>query len=227
MTMKTLPKTLALGAAVGCLLLGGVAQAQDPEPVVSQGEVGSRDGALVCFFECKEGYQSDWWQEVTTLVFANPTIPFNENTNDYLTLVLRLGFYDGQMNPIGRSVVEVGPTDVDEINVCRTLGDNAPSMGMITITNEAAGTSEETPYLPYVFIKNLTGKFFKNVDEPFDGRVTSVAKTECRTVPDTLDSNDVRLNDAPFVDRRFIENTGLNGSPLADDTARDFPETLP
>jgi hypothetical protein len=78
-----------------------------------------------------------------------------------------------------------------------------------------------------VFIKNLTGKFFKNVDEPFDGRVTSVAKTECRTVPDTLDTFDPRLDDLVPNRTRFIENTGRGGSSLIDDGATDFPETLP
>jgi hypothetical protein len=95
MTMKTLPKTLALGAAAGCLLLGGVAQAQSvPEP--SSGEAPETGGTVACFYECKDGYQDDWWQEVTTLMLMNPGDPISVDDGTILNIL------DGNQNFLAR-----------------------------------------------------------------------------------------------------------------------------
>jgi hypothetical protein len=122
MTMKTLPKRLALGAAVGLFALSGLAQAQ------SATADGEQSGVLVCFYECKNGTDPSWWQEVTTLMVTNPT-----------PTVLSPDFYflDGNSNPIAKTSQQMGPYDVDEINVCRTLQAASvapPSAGMIVLT---------------------------------------------------------------------------------------------
>ena len=35
----------------------------------------------------------------------------------------------------------------------------------------------------YASVLDALGKFFVTIDEPFDGRVTGIAKTECRQIP--------------------------------------------
>jgi hypothetical protein len=153
--------------------MSGVAQAQIDQ-LPSEGEL--PENVVACFFECKDGYQDTWWQEVTTLMLMNPA-----NTDPALNIT-RLFFLDGQQNFIADMSVESNSFDLDEVNICRSLeagGAPVPSAGMILAIPGAAATD----YADYIWMKNLVGKFFKTVDEPFDGRVTGVAKTECRVVP--------------------------------------------
>ncbi len=56
------------------------------------------------------------------------------------------------------------------------------------------------------------GKFFVNVDEPFDGRVTGIAKTECRGVPLSVTAPaEIQAlflaENPPFVSEILIEGT--------------------
>ncbi len=64
----------------------------------------------------------------------------------------------------------------------------------------------------YGWVKNLLGKFSVDVDEPFDGRVTSIAKTECRGVPLSVTSPaEVQAKfiaaDPPFVSEILVGGT--------------------
>jgi hypothetical protein len=202
--MKFVSKLIATSAAAGYLAMSGVAQAQIDQ-LPSEGEL--PENVVACFFECKDGYQDTWWQEVTTLMLMNPA-----NTDPTLNIT-RLFFLDGQQNFIADMSVESNSFDLDEVNICRSLEAGAapvPSAGMILAIPGAAATD----YVDYIWIKNLVGKFFKTVDEPFDGRVTGVAKTECRVVPRPV-VLDTAIQDAfnatnpipPTVDPILIEDT--------------------
>jgi hypothetical protein len=59
-------------------------------------------------------------------------------------------------------------------------------------------------------MKNVLGKFFKTVDEPFAGRATGIGKTECRVVPTGMVLSTRVFEDlsgAPLVNPIVIENT--------------------
>ncbi len=195
---KTVSTLIAAGAVAGYLMLAAApAQAQT---VVSQGEEPS---VLACFYECKEGYRADWWQEVTTLMVMNPTA---------VEPLLPLFYvFDGNENMIAFFTIGLSKFDIDEVNLCRTLqgaGINPPSAGMIVATLLAG----PDPFGPYVYIKNVIGKFFKTVDEPFAGRVTGIGKTECRVVPSSMVMPQNLLDEAavqnpPVIPPILIEQT--------------------
>lgn len=200
--MKFVSKLIATSAAAGYLAMSGVAQAQtDP----SGGEL--PDNVIACSFECNDGYQDTWWQRVTTLTLINPG-----DTNPALNITT-LRVLDGQQNFIASMEVTSDSFDLDAVNICRSLqagGATVPPAGMILAVRGATGTA----YLDYIWMENLVGKFFKTVDEPFDGRVTGVAKTECRVIPaaivQELEIEDAFDNTIPppvFVDPVFIEDT--------------------
>ncbi len=202
----------ALAAAAFAMLLGfsGEARAQEP----SRGEASAVIG---CFYECKEGSNSRTWQEVTTLMIAN----FARGGNS-----AKLAYLNGNERIIATSAVLMSFEDLDEVNVCRSLqaaGITPPSAGLVEIL-------ARDPILPpngipvpkegvYAWVKNVTGEFSKEVDEPFEGRVTSVGKTECRIIPPrVLSFEELRRkieraedNNAPQIRSILIEETGQDG----------------
>ena len=56
-------------------------------------------------------------------------------------------------------------------------GNTVAAEGPLTGEAELMGGPSSFPV--HGWVKNLLGKFFVNNDEPFDGRVTGIAKTEC------------------------------------------------
>lgn len=155
---------------------------------------------LSCFYECKPGPTVGGvptWQEITTLVVVN------QNDDENITnpgpgaddgrRVINLKYLGANQNPLGASRgvgapfvndfgLDLSAGDLDEVNICRTLqaaGLPVPEIGLVELYiaggNPGAGI--------YAWMKNLLGKFFVTVDEPFDGSVNSIAKTECRPVP--------------------------------------------
>ncbi len=166
---------LGLAAAVFAMLFGfsGEARAQ----ALSLGEASAVIG---CFYECKE-LNDRTWQEVTTLMIAN----FARGGNS-----AKLAYLNGNQDIIATSAVLMSFEDLDEVNICRSLeaaGIRPPSAGLVEILARDPILPPDGIPVPkagvYAWMKNLTGRFFKNVDEPFKGRVTSVAKTECRMIP--------------------------------------------
>jgi len=126
--MKTLKKLFALGAAAGSVILSGGALAQQA-PVASIGEV--QNNIVACFYECRNGTDPSWWQEVTTLMMAKAGSDEGP---------VRLWFLDGQSQFLARSELGVGIRDVDELNVCRTLQKasiNPPATGMVLIVTNS------------------------------------------------------------------------------------------
>jgi hypothetical protein len=206
--MKALIRLVAAVAIAAGALLTVTAPVQAQE-VVSEGE--KPLGGLACFYECKEGYLPTWWQEVTTLMILNPT-------NSAITPDLWI--FDGNENMLVSSFVELSEFDVDEVNICRTLEANGivpPSAGMVLMTRYL--NAPDDPWASYAYMKNVVGKFFKTVDEPFEGRVTGVGKTECRVVPSEMLSRtpliEIQNNqtEPPVVELLpnsliFIEDTG-------------------
>jgi hypothetical protein len=167
----------------------------------SLGETGL---VLVGFYECKDGPTPGTWAEVTSLMLTNASNRYISGT---------IVFLDGNQNIIAHSPIELSPEDLDEINVSRTLeagGVPVPSAGMIEIIlydpdgGEVGGV--------YGWMKNVVGKFFKVVDEPFDGRVTGVGKTECRVVPPSVTTRaeiegKILASGSPEIDAILIEGT--------------------
>lgn len=183
-------------AIVGLTVLSGQASGQAPF-VPSEGEAGP---VLACFYECNlgPGTSTTTWQEVTALLLTN------QSPNDSLASMTIL---NGHENAIARTSTVLSPLDVDEINVCRTLqsaGITPPSAGVVQI--EVTDTNGATPALgTFAWIKNLVGKFFITVNDPFQGLVNGVAKTECRIVPSTLATVPPGAPSLPPV---YIQNTG-------------------
>ena len=173
-------KRLLLSAGfLAATMLPGYAFPQEPP---SGGEISQ---VFACFYECKprkmtkEGLTVSW-QEITTLMVMN----MNSGSAD--TRLINAIFLDGNGNVLGSSRgpgvgLDMSPGDLDEIHVCRTLQANGlpvPQAGIVEFYVVGA-----EPGGVYAWVKNLIGKFQATIDEPFDGRVTGIAKTECRQVP--------------------------------------------
>jgi hypothetical protein len=167
----------------------GEAIAQDF--VQSLGELSS---VFSCFYECKPGPLVNnvaTWQEVTTLKLAN------QSSRSMFANILLL---DGNERIRARASTFLSGEDLDELNVCRTLQQGQivplPEQGLI----EVLLTVGALPPLPpggsvpdvqpafgaYGWMKNLLGKFFVTENEPFRGRVTGIAKGECRLAPPSV-----------------------------------------
>lgn len=181
-----------------------------PLKVESRGEVSP---VFSCFYECKQDKgRNPRWLELTTLMLVN-------QSRD--RLAAQIVFFNGREAPIAKTSTPLSPQDLDEINVCETLnrgGVQVPSAGVIEVV---LGVPVPTPgtapaFLPkggaYGWIKNISGKFTKSVDEPFEGTVTGIAKTECRVVgPNVITAKEIltiyNRTDIKSVDPRLIEGT--------------------
>jgi hypothetical protein len=193
--MKGWTTVVVLAAAFG---LPGKASAQFPPTG------GEASQLLACFYECKEGPTTragPTFQELTTLMITNQS---------RIATTTELIFLDGNERPIGRSRLQLSSLDLDEMNVCHSLlrsGVTPPPAGLIEIVVPEAATGRIGVY---AWVKNVTGKFFHEVPEPFEGRVTSVGKTQCAVVP-TPDVNDpdtiLSMADAPPVEPILVERT--------------------
>ncbi|MBI4640639.1 MAG: hypothetical protein HY731_08095 [Candidatus Tectomicrobia bacterium] len=183
-----------------------------PLKVESRGEVSP---VFSCFYECKQERtgRNPRWLELTTLMLVN-------QSRD--RLAAQIVFFNGREAPIAKTSTILSPQDLDEINVCETLnrgGVQVPSAGVIEVV---LGVPVPTPvgtapaFLPkggaYGWIKNISGKFSKSVDEPFQGTVTGIAKTECRVVgPNVITAKEIltifNRTDIKPINPRLIEDT--------------------
>lgn len=134
---------------------------------------------LSCFYECKPGPEiqgQPTYRQVTTLPIVN---------NGLFTEDVDVNFLDGNQNVIATTDVNLPPRDVDELAVCNTIeaitGAAPPRAGLIQIGNVAAAEEDRTSGV-FSWIKNVNGKFFADRPEPYDGRVTGVAKSQCAYV---------------------------------------------
>lgn len=154
-----------------------------------------------CFYECKAGPMVrgiETWQEVTSLVLANQS---------NAPIMGTVAFLDGNQNILAQSAINLSGEDLDEVNVCRTLEDlmgpgAVPAAGLIEVVLNQVGV--------YGWVKNHTGKFFSMIDEPFDGRVTSVGKTDCQLAPPSVTDPQVvlgKIANAPVIPPVLIEGT--------------------
>lgn len=169
MKVKQLVLSLCLaGVAAAGMTFSTTAFAQEES-------LGERGEVLACFYECKEGPLPDYWVEVTSLMLINAA---NRSMTANVILL------DGNGSMIAIAATHMSPEDLDEINICRTFqaaGIFPPSAGMIEVVlTDPAGLPA---FGTYGWVKNVVGKFFKTVDEPFQGRVNGIGKTECRVVP--------------------------------------------
>ena len=206
MKLRALIMSLGLVAAAG---FSGQIFAQQ----VSLGEASS---VFSCFYECKPGpivQGVPTRQEVTSIVLAN------QSNRDILAQIV---FLDSNQNIIAWAVQPLSGEDLDEFNVCSTLDRATPSVPQIGLIEVIL---LETPPGPtgvggtptvgvYGWIKNLLGKFFITDPEPFNGRVTGIAKTECRLVPPTVTTFDqiqekiaTQVPPPELVDVELIENS--------------------
>ncbi len=161
---------------------------------------------MICPFECKPGTPVrgvGTWNEVTTLMLFNM-----DNTTPDGTLV----FLDGNQKAIAQVVGDFfSGFDLDEINVCRTLeaGDiPVPEAGIVAVLSDVAGSDKG---LVYGWAKNYLGKFRMSQNEPFDGNVKGIAKTECRIVPEARVLSDIvekaEDDEAPSISPVLVEKT--------------------
>lgn len=200
--MKRWMTVVILAAALG---LPGQASAQFPP---TGGEAGQ---LLACFYECKAGPTSragPTFQELTTLMITNQS---------RVPTTAALLFLNGNQRPIAQTRLELSSLDLDELNVCHSMlrsGITPPPAGLVEIVIPEATTGRIGVY---AWMKNVTGKFFHEVPEPFEGRVTSVGKTQCEVVPvpeindpDTILS---QTEDVPFLEPILVEKTEDEPSP--------------
>jgi hypothetical protein len=175
---------------------------------------GEASPVLTCFYECKRQFplRRHLWKEVTTLMLTSA--PVLDGPDGEL-VPLGVLFYDADENVIAATEVELGPFDLDELYVCRTLlgGDGVPvpEKGLIEVVALPNGGFH--PF--YGWIKNLVGKFNGLYPEPFRGRhqeVTGIGKTECRVTPPSVrnpeDAFEAWINEPELIEPRFIEGTG-------------------
>jgi len=201
--MTRRPSKLLLPAALCLTLCGRAADGQAPAP-------GEASTLLACFFECKEGGYDGTWQEVTSLMLESLEPGSGQTTS--ISLVIRGGI--AALPPVARIELTLGPNDLDEVNVCRSLeraGRPVPEAGLIEVMQRdvVLEPGSRTARV-YGWVKNLVGEFDKTVDEPFQGHAKSVGKTECRVVPTEPDEMRERLQNtatAPAIDPVLIEGT--------------------
>jgi hypothetical protein len=172
--MKRFLQLGSLAAAMASVALQALAQPVFPPSGGESARVFS------CFYECKPGpvvRGVPSWQEITTIMLANQSPDIGQNVN--------LIFVDGNENILGRARNRLSPLDLDEVHVCRTLeaaGLPVPEAGLVEMYVAPSATAD-FPSGVYGWVKNLLGKFLVTQDEPFAGRVSGIAKTECRLVP--------------------------------------------
>ena len=200
MQSRSTVTVLALLGLAAC----GPAAAQGPSP-------GETSPLLACFYECKEGHEyEDTWQEVTSLMVESLEPGSGQTTS--IALVIRGGI--SAQPPVARIDFTLGPNDLDEVNICRSLesaGLPIPEAGLIEVMQRDVVLEPGSPTARvYAWVKNLVGSFPKTINEPFQGRVQSVGKTECRVVPTETDEMRERLEDVAGVtaiDPVLIEGT--------------------
>jgi hypothetical protein len=204
--MNTRKNALYLGVG---LLMGAMGSARAIEPSPSTG--GEVSSVYACFYECKRDRLNQNWLEITALMLTNPSRE---------PLIARIGFFDGNENPIAVTESFLSIDDVDELNVCETLARGTVPFavspaGMVEVALFSTITGNLVPDGGgYGWIKNLIGKFQIGNPEPFPldgnlgGSVTGVGKTECRLVPpEVRRAEEIRLG-GPFVQPVLIERTG-------------------
>lgn len=169
-----------------------------PKPETS-GEVSP---VFSCFYECKLSRRTSSWLELTTLMLVNQSAK--------QPLTAEILFVDGHQKPIARTSTNLSPEDLDEMNVCETLdkgGIAVPPAGVIEVVLSAGATGVPVGGA-YGWVKNLIGTFTRSVPEPFEGRVTGIAKTECRLVgPNVVTPSEIRAKSAPNIQPILIEGT--------------------
>jgi hypothetical protein len=151
-----------------------------------------------CFYECKPGpdvQDVQTFQEITTLMIAN------QSAGDR---VAQAFFMDGNEGCIARSLMDLTPLDLDELNVCHTLeaaGIVVPEAGLVELVIQNPAGQPGTPPFNYELAdgvyawgKNVLGKFRVDNPEPFQGRVTGIGKYECRVVPQATGVEDAIRN---------------------------------
>ena len=158
-----------------------------------------------CFYECKwerVGKNMNTWQEITTLMLVNQSAKQRVRAE--------ILFVDGNENPVATTETILSPMDLDEINVCASLdeglGGQVPAAGVIEVVLSPTGGV-------YGWVKNVLGRFPRFEVEPFRGRPTGIAKTQCRLVgPNTVTPREIRqkiqANDVPEIKPILIEGTG-------------------
>ncbi|NOQ13764.1 MAG: hypothetical protein GQ583_04690 [Methyloprofundus sp.] len=176
----------------------------EKDPSQPKGVSGERGLVLSCFYECKPGATPETWSEVTSLMLAN-------QSNRLIST--KIAFFNGNHNMIAQTNLLLPGRDLDELNVCRTLhagGIPVPLAGLIEVLlfdptgNEVGGV--------YGWMKNFLGKFFLTVNEPFQGRVTGVGKTECRLAPPEVTTRaeieeEIVAKKPPVITPILIQNT--------------------
>ncbi len=163
---------------------------------------------LSCFYECKPGPEiqgAETYRQITTLPIAN---------NGRFAQTVDVNFIDGNGKVIATTDVSLERRDVDELAVCNTIesitGSKPPRAGLVQIANFDAFV-QQRPSGVYSWIKNVSGKFFRTRPEPFDGRVTGIAKSECTYVaslevndPDTIEAESGQAPSGPPI---LVEDT--------------------
>ncbi|MBJ21132.1 MAG: hypothetical protein CL933_17125 [Deltaproteobacteria bacterium] len=163
---------------------------------------------LSCFYECKPGPQiqgQNTYRQVTTLPIANNGEVFES---------VEVNFIDGNSNVIATTRIDLDARDVDEMAVCNTIesitGSAPPRSGLIHIGNVSAPGLQEVSGV-YSWIKNVNGKFFADRPEPYEGRVTGIAKSECTYVasPEVKEASAVPIDgaQAPSGPPILVEDT--------------------
>jgi len=174
--MKTIPALFAIAAA-------GLTAVGLPGGAIAAESDGESSSVLACFYECKPGLQTTWWSEVTTLMLVNA------NSNLAAGITANLAILNGNEAIIAHGSTLLSPDDLDEVNICRTLQANGiapPSAGVVEIALTDGASPTAAAVGAYAWVKNVVGKFFKTVDEPFAGVVNGVGKTGCRVVPPSI-----------------------------------------
>lgn len=206
-------KALLLGVAAG--VIGASASASAEEHMLAP-------NTLACFYECKER-NPRIWDEITTLMLANPSSGGSDAfTTDGASAGAIISVFDGNGVLVARTETSLSESDLDEINVCRTLEAAAvrvPEAGLIRIDPAAPAIfASDAVAAPQVvaWVKNLLGTFNKGDDEPFDGNVQGIAKAECQEVQGAPIRRDERtLFDEPIP------------AVLVEDTEDDMRRRLP
>ena len=135
---------------------------------------------LSCFYECKPGPEvqgESTYRQITTLPVVN---------HGQVHESVDVNFIDGNGNVIATTDLDLPARDVDELAVCNTIEaiteKAPPKAGMVQIGNLASVFGQGHDSGVYSWIKNVSGRFFADNPEPFEGRVRGIAKSECKYV---------------------------------------------
>lgn len=148
----------------------------DGAPLPTSESAGERGTVLSCTLECQGAFLYQGWTSISTLSVVNPG---NEPVAAGIAVI------DGNQNMIAQSRIRLDPNGLDELHLCKTLADGGvapPAVGLVYLFLPTPDSAV------YGWVKDAVGRFLAQAARPFMLRPSSIAKSERRMVPPSVNT---------------------------------------